>query len=163
MSLGVIDSRYQHQFWPHTCQPLDSAERQRSISESAYGRSLLGHSRAKETISSASGDTLVIGSHIPLWSPHGVHRVWPNIPQANLERRPASNCPLQTLGPRSKDAKFALEHDANQFSVGFVMWSITRFGTGSCTPSSLSPSCSCTAVKIDGQLSGSCADHSRPN
>ena len=45
-----------------------------------------------------------------------------------------------------------------QFSVGFAMWSITRLGTDSCTALSLSPSCSCTAVKIEGQLSGSFAD-----
>jgi hypothetical protein len=53
--------------------------------------------------------------------------------------------------------------DSFQFSVGLVMWSTTRLGTDSCTASSLSPSCSCTAVKIEGQPSGSLADHSRPN
>lgn len=51
----------------------------------------------------------------------------------------------------------------DQFSVGLLMWSTTRFGTGSCSASSFSPICSCTAVKIEGQLSGSFADHSRPN
>ena len=54
-------------------------------------------------------------------------------------------------------------HSMNQFSVGLVMWSTTRLGTDSCTASSLSPSCSCTAVKIEGQLSGSRSDQSRPN
>jgi hypothetical protein len=49
--------------------------------------------------------------------------------------------------------------DGHQFSLGFVMWSTTRLGTGSCTASSLSPICSCTAVKIEA----SPQDRSRTN
>lgn len=44
------------------------------------------------------------------------------------------------FGPNAVDAEFAPGYRADQFSVGFTIRSITKFGTNSCTASSLSPS-----------------------